>query len=318
MTIRTKVSVVGVLVVLLGATISYITHVRAVAYSIMPHGVVYPVRTSEAERGRLRRMGDSLLPEQRFDTTFAQRTDDSTTIVVRHIRPVNVPNPRGLVVIVHGISSCKEVGLFAAARLLEKQYEVVVYDQRGHGESSGTTCTYGYRESQDLVLILQNVVQRRSLPIVLWGNSMGAATVILAAERLQRVGIPPSCVIAESGYSDFTSLVADFTEQRMGYRLPGIGSILADTVGRLLNFSPDSIRPVESLARIQCPVILLHGTADTRVPIDHGRRLAEALHGKHTKSSYIEFVGAGHTDLASVNPRLYADAISAGFNIIGR
>ena len=50
---------------------------------------------------------------------------------------------------------------------------------------------------------------------------------------------------------------------------------------------------VEAAGRIKIPVLVLHGTRDTIIPIDHGRRVATALSG----SKWVEVEGYGHNDL---------------------
>jgi len=45
----------------------------------------------------------------------------------------------------------------------------------------------------------------------------------------------------------------------------------------------------ELLAGVRCPVVVVHGTDDRAVPVEHGRRLAGLTHG-----SFVPLAGAGH------------------------
>ena len=56
-------------------------------------------------------------------------------------------------------------------------------DQRGHGESDGRTITFGVKERRDLISWLEYVIQKHgeNIQILLEGISMGAATVLFAA-----------------------------------------------------------------------------------------------------------------------------------------
>ena len=45
-----------------------------------------------------------------------------------------------------------------------------------------------------------------------------------------------------------------------------------------------------SLEQIAAPTLVLHGTADTNVPIEHGERLAERIPG----ARLVRFEGADH------------------------
>ncbi|MBK7184982.1 MAG: alpha/beta fold hydrolase [Ignavibacteria bacterium] len=119
------------------------------------------------------------------------------------------------------IASQKEGGLGAAAWSLEQGFEVVMFDQRGHGRSSGSTCSYGYRESMDLLTIMRSLKPLpENRPVILWGNSMGAVTAILAADLDGRSDHRiVDLVIEESGYSDVWSLTDDprEIENRVSY-----------------------------------------------------------------------------------------------------
>ncbi len=59
---------------------------------------------------------------------------------------------------------------------------------------------------------------------------------------------------------------------------------------------------LSTIGRVRCPVLVFHGTADRLVPMDMGRRVAEAAPGP------VEFVmieGAGHNETYEVGGRAY-------------
>jgi pimeloyl-ACP methyl ester carboxylesterase len=68
----------------------------------------------------------------------------------------------------------------------------------------------------------------------------------------------------------------------------------------------DSHRADEAIARIKRPLLLLHGTADRIVPIEHSRRLAAAANGFAT---LIEFPGGEHNSLRDSHPQLESHVI---------
>jgi dipeptidyl aminopeptidase/acylaminoacyl peptidase len=51
---------------------------------------------------------------------------------------------------------------------------------------------------------------------------------------------------------------------------------------------------VEQAARLKAPLILAYGTADVRVPFDHGKALVSRLRGHNPNVQYIEYPGEGH------------------------
>ena len=58
--------------------------------------------------------------------------------------------------------------------------------------------------------------------------------------------------------------------------------------------------------RIQSPMLFLHGSDDEVVPIAEGRRLFDAA---RADKRFVEIHGAGHVNLADVDPRTFSNAI---------
>ena len=59
------------------------------------------------------------------------------------------------------------------------------------------------------------------------------------------------------------------------------------------HFIVDDVSPTLATARIQVPVFLIHGQADTETPPAHSQRVFEALHGE---KRLLLVPGAGHND----------------------
>ena len=65
---------------------------------------------------------------------------------------------------------------------------MVAYDSRGHGESGGAFCTYGFLEKRDLRRVIDIMPPR---PVVLIGASLGGAVALGPRPSLDaiRVGL---------------------------------------------------------------------------------------------------------------------------------
>ena len=59
----------------------------------------------------------------------------------------------------------------------------------------------------------------------------------------------------------------------------------------------DSVSPIKEVAKVNVPMLIIHGDVDQRVPVEHARKYTKALtkHGKPHK--YIEWKGADHFGL---------------------
>lgn len=87
----------------------------------------------------------------------------------------------GIVVILHGMSECKEIYQDFAEFLAERNYGVITYDHIGHGDSIQTKDERGFFANEkgyqylleDLKHVLQEA-QKFHLPIFLFGHSMGS------------------------------------------------------------------------------------------------------------------------------------------------
>jgi acylglycerol lipase len=89
-------------------------------------------------------------------------------------------------IVVHGIAEHGARYRHAAAALAANDIASFVYDQRGHGMSTGTRAhVEDFADfAGDLQLIGANVRQRfPKLPLFVWGHSMGSIVLVLAATQ---------------------------------------------------------------------------------------------------------------------------------------
>ena len=71
---------------------------------------------------------------------------------------------RGITVVyLHGSADNRDSGNWIAERLVPKGFDVLAYDGRAHGDSTGNACTYGVLEKQDLQRVLDQLKVRRAI-----------------------------------------------------------------------------------------------------------------------------------------------------------
>lgn len=196
------------------------------------------------------------------------------------------------IILLHGVGGCKEHWLETAAWLWEEGYETVFFDNRAHGESDGEYCTYGFYEKHDVGAITDYVIHHKNGGLVgVWGNSLGGAIA------LQAMAEDP-CLdfgIVQSTFADFRTIVFDYQQQRLKIPWRWFADDGIARAKAMARFEPDSIRPAESAKRIQQPVFLTHGDADTRIKADYGREIFANLASGEKQLHIVP--GAGHLNL---------------------
>lgn len=188
------------------------------------------------------------------------------------------PNSQAAVILVHGRDGNRAdetIGLPEIAKaLVERGYNVLTFDLRGHGESAGDRLSFGPWETSDLLgavdyVKLQGISPRR---IGVLGFSMGAATAILAAAESNDI----RAVVADSSYANIGEIIEAKFPKASG--LPGFFTPGAIFMGRLvLGIDLEAAAPERVVAKIAPrPVLLVQGFEDSLVPFSHAERLARA------------------------------------------
>jgi len=194
--------------------------------------------------------------------------------------------PRGTLVCLHGIADNRMSVLGIADRFTHQGFDVVAYDSRGHGDSGGDTCTYGFYEKLDLRRVLDTITSR---PIVVMGSSLGAAVAMQAAADDSRI----HALVAAEIFSDLRTIARERAPWFLTAGMIDRAFALAEQRGA---FHVDAVSPVSAAAHMTIPVLLIHGALDHETPPDHSQRVFDALPGP---KRLIVVPGVGHNQSLS-------------------
>ena len=205
----------------------------------------------------------------------------------------NTDTALATVVLLHGISACKEIQLERAKVLADAGYASLLLDLRAHGQSEGDYCTFGYHEKNDLRAVADTLERRfPNRPMAIWGASLGGAIALqaMAAEPRYQFGI------VESTFDEFNKVALEYgADWFFGLRSIWLTDRVLRNSGRIAHFEPDSVKPVVAAARINRPVLFIHGDKDARIPIEFGQRNYQACPAVGKR--WYSVPGAGHSNL---------------------
>jgi pimeloyl-ACP methyl ester carboxylesterase len=196
-------------------------------------------------------------------------TDDGKRIAFFHIKG----GFSKVVIIAHGFYTNKDTVLFRRmADAFSKEYDVIVFDFRGHGKSSDVF-TWTALEQKDLRAIISYAKENKYEKIGVIGFSLGAAIALIEASCQKSI----DSVIAVSSPADLGSINYHFWEKDMWADLMLNFGIKGQGKGvRPGSPSLQKIRPIDIVDKISpTPVLFIHGKKDWLVKLSHSQLLFE-------------------------------------------
>jgi fermentation-respiration switch protein FrsA (DUF1100 family) len=209
------------------------------------------------------------------------------------------------IIICHGvtmnrINSIKYMYLFH-----HRDWNVIMYDHRRHGESGGHTTSYGHYEKFDLQAVVHWAKETfgEEITLGIHGESMGAVTTLLYAGMLEDGA---DFYIADCPFSDFEEQLTYLL--RKDFKLPKqivlpIGSAFLKLRDK---YDIKDVSPIAHIQTIKSPVLFIHSKDDTYILPDMSRKLYEKKVGP--KKLVIAPKGS-HAYSLGENPELYEEVI---------
>lgn len=193
----------------------------------------------------------------------ALTSGDGTRIAGWYIPAGNQGGPTAPSVVLAHADGANKSEMLDWAAPLHGDYNLVLFDFRNHGQSSGEVTTLGVREADDLRAVIDWLAEaKRPTRIAVLGVSMGGAAAINEAAGDSRV----NAVILDSTHATLANALQARLD-RDGYplSLPGAWSIL---LGGLLRTGEDmsSADPVQAIARYRDrPVLIIAAGRDRAI-----------------------------------------------------
>lgn len=203
----------------------------------------------------------------------------------------------------HGVRG-NRAHLIRRARLLKSAgFAVLLFDFQAHGESIGKRITFGALEGRDAAAAIAFV--RARLPgekVGAIGTSLGGAAALLGTTPLA-----VDALVLEAVYPDIDAATANRISAVLGEPLGGIVSrpvarLFELLVAPILGVAPSDLRPIDRIAGVGAPVMIIGGAIDPLTTPAETRALFERA--REPKSIWM-VDGAGHYDFESFAPDEY-------------
>jgi uncharacterized protein len=285
------------------------------------YGYIIPERTKAA---------DGIVVEHVL--LYPQESHDSLKRIARHGMLVRSDDAKATILVCHGFM-CDKYDVGVLRRIFKtKQFNVMTFDFRAHGQDSeGQYCTFGRDESLDVTAaaqFLRNHPELCDKPLFAYGFSMGAVSAIEAqsispelfdamildcpfdsSERVIKMGL--ECLKCSMFGYEFDLPGRDLLQKYAFH--PYIQALVKavlktvaqlDATGVSTNFCP--IYPAESAKKITVPVFLIHCKNDQKVSVDQVRNVYEGAAGY--KRLWLTN-GRRHYDSFFYNPEKYIENV---------
>jgi pimeloyl-ACP methyl ester carboxylesterase len=183
---------------------------------------------------------------------------------------VPAPSPKGTVVMVHGLNRSRIEMVRRVPFVHDAGWNALLFDLRHHGESAGAATTFGAKEKEDVRAAAGLARERSAVPVVLWGVSLGGASVVLAAAEDPSV----AGVICDSSYRSLSDTVHHHLQLFRHFRwwlqlVPSwpTAEITTFWMGRRGGFDPSAVDIQAAAARLAGrPALFVANSEDVRMP----------------------------------------------------
>ncbi|WP_270275268.1 alpha/beta fold hydrolase [Enterococcus lactis] len=208
-------------------------------------------------------------------------------------------------------------------------YNLLFVDSRATGNSGGDYVTYGQYESDDVLYwINQEVRERPSQKILLYGGSMGAATMMSVLAKDIPVNVKG--IIENCGFASIDEQLRFTYSQTVVPALPPAIKNQLDIIGdqehedlfmgllkqyyfdQEMHLDPTAALPTIGMSG-SLPKLIIHGTADDVVPVSNVQKLYE-LAGGYKDLLLVE--GAGHGKAQEVDHAAYTKHVTDFLKVV--
>lgn len=254
--------------------------------------------------------GNQLLLDEANEWFDEQETDkltidsyDDLTLKAQYIEQ----GSKKKVLLSHGFNNTSDDMGKLAKFYYDLGFDILLPDARGHGESEGDYIGFGWHDRLDTIEWIDQLINEHAAEeIILHGNSMGAAVVLMTSGE----ELPPEVkgIVADSSYSTVEEELKH--QLKHIYNLPSFPLLNATSLLTKVRagYTFTEASAIEQVKKNTRPLFIIHGGADDLVPTEMGHRLYEAAGGE--KELWI-VPDVGHTKAFDIVTEEFQDRVES-------
>jgi pimeloyl-ACP methyl ester carboxylesterase len=163
---------------------------------------------------------------------------------------------------------------------------VLAVDYRGYGASSGApglrTCA---EDAAALIDWLHGCAGYEHARLIVYGRSIGGGMAVYAAAHRSVHGL-----VLEAPPASCPEVIRSWNGQ-LGWFARTLVTLEPDPA-----LAESDLQPIAMIAQVRCPLLIIHGDADTVIPQSQGRALFDAA--TMVEKRFLPLEGVNHNDIA--------------------
>lgn len=183
--------------------------------------------------------------------------------------PEAASKPSKVVIVCHGQTVTRAGAVKYAKMFYDMGYNIVLFDERYFGKTTGTCCTLGWKEHEDITAVIRytKTVFGEDCFLGIHGESLGAGSSLLALKYET-----PDFMIEDCPFADTGMLIGDLAHKYL--RL--IEKSLIKRVEKLCDkrypgYSFKNVKPKDAVAGTNVPICFMHGAQDRLIFCKHSK-----------------------------------------------
>lgn len=187
--------------------------------------------------------------------------------LVGHIYPADAP--KRILICMHGWRSSWDHDYAVISTFLHDGLNstLIIPEQRGQGESEGEFMGFGIFERHDCLEWVKYAKDRygNDTPIYLMGISMGATTVLMTTGA----DLPENVkgVIADCGFTSPGAIMSHVVKNNLKINEKLTYPLVNKRINKVANLNIEEYSAPKALENCQVPVLFIHGSSDSFVPV---------------------------------------------------